>query len=220
MGQKKYTCRIEPHSVFYDNSGTWINIISKDTLVRCHPGEYLHLEGNYYKVDSVASDGRYLRMTLADHPENIYSMQEGFRPMPFTARTTEGKEIHFPEDFSGKYVLLDFWSTGCGPCVEEIRHTYPRLYDRFKEKGFEILGIAFNSEDEIIRFKERYPMPWLVISDAQKELQNLYRIQSFPTLVLINPQGTVEIKEEGGELRGHHLGELLENLLLPEDPAE
>lgn len=211
---KPYTCHLFPSGVFYDRQRSVIEIVSPDTTIRCQPHEYLQLDGEHYYADSVSSDGRYLRLTPVPHPEKIETTQEGFPPFSFTATTTEGKIIHFPDDFKGKYVLLDFWSVSCGPCVQEIREHYPDLYARYKDKGFEILGVADNTNAQIARFSARYPLPWLTIADRENErkLQKLYNISSYPSLFLIDDQGKIAVKGEGSELRGEVLKQKLKKI--------
>ena len=76
-----------------------------------------------------------------------------------------GRTVHFPGDFAGKYVLLDFWALSCGPCVYEIRNYYPDIYARFRDCGFEIVGVADNTAAELRGFMDKYAMPWTVIAD-------------------------------------------------------
>ena len=120
-------------------------------------------------------------------------MQIGFRPYSFTATTLEGESLNFPDDFKGKYVLLDFWATNCGPCVQEIRDIYPSVYEKYKEKGFEILAVADEKSESVRQFMEKQPMPWMHIADRDQDskLKKQFNITSFPTLYLIGPDGKV-----------------------------
>lgn len=212
LDKQDYVCNLRPGGDKYDQQSCEVEILASDTVVRGQLHEYLKLGGSYYQIDSIRVDGRYLCLRKEVHPENIRSTQIGFPPLPFVATTIDGQVVHFPDDFKGKYVLLDFWSTGCGPCIQEIKNTYPDLYARYKEKGFEILGIADDWKKDIVRFQEKVSLPWPVIADyeMQGQLHKLYNISSWPTLFLIAPDG--KIIARGHDLRDRRLIERLRKI--------
>jgi thiol-disulfide isomerase/thioredoxin len=98
-------------------------------------------------------------------------------------------------DFKGKYLLLDFWGTWCGPCVADL----PKIKaarDRFRERGFEVLGMdrEYSATSEVIRqFLRDKGVTWPnAAPDSVKDLiDNRYRISGFPTLILLDPDGVV-----------------------------
>ena len=212
LGGRDYVCNLRPNGDFYDTQQSEVEFIGPDTVIRCRLQEYVKLEGNLYRIDSIRRDGRYLRMCKEENSENIRSTQVGAFPLAFDAVTVDGDKIHFPDGLKGKYVLLDFWSTGCGPCIAEIRNTYPELYARYKEKGFEIVGVADNKKEEIIGFRTMTALPWPVIADreGERKIQKLYNINSFPTLFLLGPDG--KIIDKGSELRDRSLAKRLKEI--------
>lgn len=194
LKDKEYTCKIEHTSPRYDYYGTIsIQFISTDTTYTYRPKQYANLADTYYMIDSLSIDGRYIHLTEVPDAPSKEAMQIGFRPYSFTATTMAGDSIHFPDDFKGKYVLLDFWATSCGPCVQEIDNTYPSVYEKYKDKGFEILAVSDNTSDQIKRFMEKHPMPWMHITDRDQnsKLLKQFNISGFPTLYLIGPDGKV-----------------------------
>ncbi|MHC4586004.1 MAG: peroxiredoxin family protein, partial [Planctomycetota bacterium] len=60
----------------------------------------------------------------------------------FTLQDLNGKNVSLA-DFQGKVLILDFWATWCPPCVKEIPH-FIELYEQYKDKGFEIVGISLD----------------------------------------------------------------------------
>ena len=72
----------------------------------------------------------------------------------------------------GKVFLLDFWATWCIPCVAEIPN-FQKVYKNFKDKGFEIISVSFDSNLGIINQfrKKKYSMPWFntIVPEKQKK---------------------------------------------------
>src|SRR4030042_294631 len=82
---------------------------------------------------------------LLPHCAKEKKSSSGLAP-DFTLKTIDGQEITLSK-LKGKVVLLDFWATWCGPCRESIPHLI-QLYKAYREKGFEVIGMSVNKEDE------------------------------------------------------------------------
>lgn len=91
----------------------------------------------------------------------------------------------------GKYVVLDFWGSWCIWCIRGIPHM-KEAYRKYKDK-MEILGIdCQDTEEKWKAAVEEHQLPWLQVRCPEDYLQTLgqqYRIQGFPTKVIIDPQG-------------------------------
>ena len=109
----------------------------------------------------------------------------------FEAKTIDGKPVHFPEDYKGKVVLLDFWATWCGPCMAEAPNVV-KAYHELHSRGFEILGVSLdteNSADKIKRVTAEKGMSWPQIYDGKAwdaEVARKYGIESIPAPLLID----------------------------------
>lgn len=90
----------------------------------------------------------------------------------------------------GKVVLLDFWFKNCGPCIASVPHLNA-ITEKFKNKNFEILGInTWDSKQDITWFSNKHQIAYKVLMNG-KELAEKYGINAFPTLILIDKEGTI-----------------------------
>lgn len=92
------------------------------------------------------------------------------------------------QDFRGRFVLLDFWATWCGPC----RQSMPLLEELQNEHRDELvlLAINLNESDEAVRqFLDREGLNVTVLMDRDGAVGRAYGVTGIPTQVLINPQG-------------------------------
>jgi len=119
-------------------------------------------------------------------------------------------------DYKGKYVLLDFWASWCLPCRKGNPHL-KELYARYKEKGFEVIGVASDDTrpDAWKAAVAKDGLPWRhVLSglkiikgeyDRSEDILDKYNVTSLPTQILIDPSGKI-IGRYGEEAFAH--GEL------------
>ena len=124
--------------------------------------------------------------------------------MEVKGKLIDGKDFDL-KNLKGKVVLVDFWATWCGPCVQEIPHV-KSLYEKYNKRGFEVVGISLdNTEDAVRKFNEIQKLPWgSIFNDSQKRGESLadhYGVLSIPLAILVDRDGrVVSLNARGPEL--------------------
>ncbi len=123
------------------------------------------------------------------------------KPAPkFELISTEGKKIIFPDDFKGKYILLNFWATWCPPCRTEIP-LLNSLHKDLKSYRFEVVGAMPAEHDDfklsLQKFIKKIPMDYSSYEDTDAKGYESYGSESYPTSYLVSPNGTIVDKIEG-----------------------
>jgi peroxiredoxin len=128
----------------------------------------------------------------------------------FSMKDTNDKDVRL-SDFQGKIILLDFWNTNCGPCIEEFP-TLKNAYQTFKNKGFEIVSVSDDkSEERWSKMIQNKELNWVNLrnkSELDSEPHLIYDINGIPDNFLINQEGVIVARN----LRGEKLVEKLQEL--------
>ena len=133
-------------------------------------------------------------------------------PAPdFSCTDANGKPVSL-SSFKGKYILLDFWASWCGPCRRE-NPTIVKAYLSFHDKGFDIFGVSLDdTKADWLNAIKKDRLDWTQVSDLKgwkSEPADLYGIKAIPMNYLLDKNGVIVAKG----LRGEELEKILQGLL-------
>ncbi len=159
-----------------------------------------------YKTTDPQAAGR-----LENELRRKQQLMVGGEAPDFSGQSPDGETIAL-SDLRGKVVLIDFWASWCGPCRRENPNVV-KMYDKYKDKGFEILGVSLDSsKDRWIGAIEQDGLTWPHISDLKKwqsEYASLYGVRSIPHTVLLNAEGKIIARGLRGVMLENKVAELL-----------
>lgn len=119
--------------------------------------------------------------------------RENYAP-DFSFTSLSGEKVSL-DDLRGKVVLLDFWATWCGPCVDSVPDLR-NLHKKYaKDPSFTLIGVSADRDDRVWReFTVDNKMVWTQYRDKDRSILRAFDIRSFPTYVIIDHEGIVRYR--------------------------
>ena len=136
------------------------------------------------------------------------------QPAPAISQTTpEGKTVSLA-DYRGKYVLVDFWASWCGPCRAE-NPAVTKVYNAYKDRNFDILGVSLDDEKGRAKWLKAIQddyLAWAQVSDLkgwQNAAAQRYAVRAIPQNFLVGPDGKIVAVNLHGEELGATLAQFI-----------
>lgn len=139
----------------------------------------------------------------------VSNLKTGGRFIDFTAPDLQGRPVTISEKISDNITLLDFWASWCGPCIKTSRTMVP-LYEKYKDKGFNIIGVAreFKNSERLEKALEREQFPWLNLLELD-DVNHIWAKYNIP----FSGGKTFLVDKDGTILAVHPTAEEVEEIL-------
>ena len=106
----------------------------------------------------------------------------------FNLPDTEG-DTHRLSDYRGQVVIVNFWAVWCAPCRKEMP-SMQRAWEQVRDQEVTLLAVNWgDSEEDIAKFKEKYPVDFPLLLDEDKSLPEQWGVKGLPTTFVVDPEG-------------------------------
>ena len=120
----------------------------------------------------------------------LVRFDEKVKAQNFALKDLNRNEVHL-EDYRGKVVFLNFWTTWCPACLVEMP-SMEKLYREFKNKDFIILAVDMQEElEQVIKFKKKFKLSFPILLDTDGVVASFYGVTAIPVTYLIDREGNL-----------------------------
>lgn len=200
----------------------------RDDFFKKHPDSYVSLyllsDGSASVIDPVEFEPVFHTLSprirnsiigkeLSSRLKTAKKVDVGRPQIDFVQNDTEGKPVSLAS-YKGKYILLEFWASWCGPCRAENPNLV-KAYHKFKDRNFEIIAVSLDHNKDLwLKAIAADGLPWIHVSDlngVKNAVATMYDAKAVPQNFLIGPDGIILAKGLRGEELEKKLTELIKD---------
>jgi peroxiredoxin len=188
-GIEELRAPIDTHVPYLSTVTDWRPMESKDLANGCY---YWITNGVVFEDVVAASKKKLVKFGPAQDWAQSYPLRVGTIAPDFTTRDLNGEPLSLP-DLRGKYVLLNFWSTTCGPCIAEIPDLQ-KTYQAFKDDDRVVMiSLALDSSERKVKaFVKEHEMLWrqaMLPGEFDDPIARAFKVSGIPKTLIIGPDG-------------------------------
>ncbi|MDR2847923.1 MAG: AhpC/TSA family protein [Bacteroidales bacterium] len=179
----------------------WSDVLTPEKMDSIY-GEAGDIVRNYTVIKTILETKKKKKQTAEGMPFIDFTIENG---------NIDGSKVSFSDYIGkGKYVLVDFWASWCGPCIQETP-VIAEVYNKYHGDKFEVLGIAvWDQREATLKSIEEHKMTWSQIIDTQATPTDIYGIDGIPHIILFGPDGTIVARDLRGNTLKAKIAEVLQ----------
>ncbi len=128
-------------------------------------------------------------VSAGDLQDGTTRVQPGEKVPDFTAYTIDGKKVKLSQ-FRGKVVLINFFTTWCGPCLREMTELEKEIWQPYRDKGLVVLAIGREeTRDKLVPFRDEKKLTFTILPDPDRKIFSQFATQYIPRNFLIDRKG-------------------------------